>query len=81
MDEMKPYFVGPDTPLEISENVRYVMNLREDREALLRVARAFDEWQRFEEKFINDPAVSLSDIDAKKNMALQALKEAEYLLD
>ena len=40
MDDMKPYFVGPDTPLEISENVRYVFDLRTNNARLLAVARA-----------------------------------------
>ena len=39
-DDMKPYFVGPDTPLEISDNLRYVFDLKANNDALLRVARA-----------------------------------------
>lgn len=47
---------------------------------LLAVAGAFKEYYDFEEKFINDPSVSLSDVDAKKQCALAALAAVEDLL-
>ena len=38
MDETKPYFVGPDTPLEISDNLRYVFGLQDANARLRAVA-------------------------------------------
>jgi len=72
-DDMKPYFVGPDTPLEISENVRYVNEMRWQRDALLRVARA-----AYAYDYCND-----DDLERKKRLLLEmrkALKDAEHLL-
>ena len=72
-DDMKPYFVGPDTPLEISENVRYVNEMRWQRDALLRVARA-----AYTYDYCND-----DDLERKKRLLLEmrnALRDVEHLL-
>jgi len=77
MDEMKPYFVGPDTPLEISDNLRYVFDLKANNDALLRVAMAVVAFadDRWSFDIVSDsatPATWLAVIDA--------LKEVEHLL-
>jgi len=76
-DDMKPYFVGPDTPLEISESVRYVNEMRWQRDALLRVARAAK---------VVLPEIphgqNLSGYELKQVIELmEALKEVEHLLE
>ena len=76
-DEMKPYFVGPDTPLEVSENVRYVWRLAADRESLLRVARGLKVVKDLDEAGYRHHGTAFR---AALEFAFEALKEAEHLL-
>lgn len=81
-DDMKPYFVEPDTPLEVGENVRYVNEMRHERDVLLRVARALQDVKNY---FANS-TISSGDVfqhpyfkDGIRH-AYTALKEVEHLL-
>ena len=77
-DDMKPYFVGPDTPPEISENVRYVNEMRWQRDALLRVARSIDGLMEIAEIAMPDTYFAS---DSRVCEAREALKAVEHLLD
>ena len=74
MDETKPYFVGPETPLEIGENVRYVNEMRYQRDALLRVARAAD-GMRLQMERANETWESLKEAELDFGELFEALKE------
>ena len=81
---MKPLeLVEEDTPLEISENIRYVNEMRGQRDVLLRVARAGKYYMEIREKhgyphFTSAPTEYEDKRDAKRSF-MKALKEAEKL--
>ena len=74
----KTYFVGPDTALEVSENVRYVWRLAADRESLLRVAMATLEYYQIKAVSAGGEAEHWQHYAPQ--MIVDALKEVEYLL-
>ena len=77
MDDMKPYFVGPDTPLEISDNVRYVNEMRWQRDALLRVAMVVKAWINL---YNDGPLPNFASWREAEKEIEAALKEVEHLL-
>ena len=77
MDEKKPYFVGPDTPLEISENLRYVFDLKASNDALLRVARVVKAWINL---YNDGPLPNFASWREAEKEIEAALKEVEHLL-
>ena len=78
--DLKPLeLIEEDTPLELGENVRYVNEMRGQRDVLLRVARAVKEDRRVHKVIDGTTVGTIFDMQFATREVDDALKEAEDL--